>query len=230
MVSREEIEYASELTETVLKPSNTLQTFGATVVDYRIVTELLDTVGKVRIREGRFHVERPRLITPSHIADQLAENFGEEASEFAREFAKSKDGLRILQYGLSFRKEEVEESVVPGALEEVAEDIANDLRAKDHAFAGVIIGVDDLWEVSLLRFGIELIGASVPKHVRDLAKRGDLADPPEGVSSSVRDEIETDFANAAGSRDRIHALGNKLRKHGLLSEYEDRFYDLLRAL
>lgn len=230
MASRAEIEYASELTETVLQPEKPLETFGVTAVGYYVVTELLDTVGRVRIREGRFHVERPQVITPSYFASQLVENFGEEARTYAERFAKSPEGLRILQYGLQFRKEENRQSVVPGNLDDVAHEIARDLRSREDAFSGVVIGVDDLWEVSLLRFGIELIGASAPKHVRDLAGEGLLDPTRNGVPAAVREELESDFIQAAGDRDSIHALGNKLRKYGLLSEYEDRLYELIRKL
>ncbi len=228
MASKEEIQYASEMTETVLRPAKGLETFGATVVDYHLVTELLDTVGQIRIRQGRFHVERPQLITPSHYASQLVENFGEEAREYADRFAQSHDGLRILQYGLRFRKEERNQSVVSGELRAVAEEVAEDVRGSDQAFAGVIVGVDDLWEVSLLRFGIELIGASVPKNIRDLAERGLLSENENDVPPAVSEELETDFREAAGDIDRLRSLGNKLRKHGLLEQYEDRFYDLVR--
>ncbi len=226
MASKEEIQYASEMTETVQRPAKGLETFGATVVDYHLVSELLDTVGQIRIRQGRFHVERPQLITPAHYANQFVENFGEEAREYADHFAKSADGMRIIQYGLHFRKEEDNHSVVQGELRAVAEEIAEDVRGRGQAFAGVLIGVDDLWEVSLLRFGIELIGASAPKNIRDLAERGLLSD--SGVPPSVNDELEAEFQQAAGDMDRLRSLGNKLRKYGLLEHYEDRFYELVR--
>ena len=229
MASREEIEYASRLTEIVLTPENKLATFGATVVKYHVVTELLDSVGRVRIREGSFHVERPRLITPRFYANRLVENFGEEAREYADHFASSQEGVRILQYGLRFRKEEQSETIVPGHLKEVADQIAADLKQRDDKFAGVIIGVDDLWEVSLVRFGIELIGASAPRNIRDLADRGLLEGTENDVPVAIRDEIEQDFQEADGDRDKIHALGNKLRKYGLLEEYEDRFFNLVRS-
>ncbi|MFO7820747.1 MAG: hypothetical protein R6V56_01615 [Lentisphaeria bacterium] len=228
MASREEIEYASALTEIVHSPRNKLETFGATVVEYHVVTELMDSVSKVRIRQGRFHVERPRLITPTFYANQLAENFGEEAREYADQFSTSEEGMRILQYGLKFRKEEHNQQVVPGNLKEVADQIAEDLKQNEENFAGVIIGVDDLWEVSLVRFGIELIGASAPKNIRDLSQRGLMEGTANDVPVFVREEIESDFQNAGANRDRIHALGNKLRKYGLLEEYEDRFYGLVR--
>lgn len=228
MASKEEIQYASEMTETVLRPAKAIETFGATVVDYHLVTELLDTVGQIRIRQGRFHVERPQLITPAHYANHMVENFGEEAREYAERFAKSADGMRILQYGLHFRKEERNQSVVSGELRAVAEEVAEDIRGSDQAFAGVIVGVDDLWEVSLLRFGIELIGASVPKNIRDLAEREQLSENDNDATPGVGEELEAEFQEAAGDMDRLRALGNKLRQHGLLEQYEDRFYDLVR--
>jgi len=230
MASREEIEYAAELTETVLEPQQTLETFGATVVNYHLVSELLDEVGKVRIRKGKIHVERPQVITPRYYANELVENFGEDAKEYAEQFADSPEGTRIIRYGLQFRKQEHDQTTVDGNISEVAERLADDLKNRGDNFSGVIIGVDDLWEISLLRFAIEVIGSSAPRQVKELSDKGLLQGTSNDVPAAVRTEIESDFREAAGDRDKIHALGNKLRKHGLLEEYEDRFFQLVRAL
>lgn len=230
MASREEFEYAVELTETVLEPRQTLETFGATMINYHVVSELLDEVGKVRIRKGKVNVERPQVITPRFYANELVDNFGEEAKEYAEQFAKSSEGTRIIRYGLKFRKQEHDQSVVPGNISEVANQMADDLKRRGEDFAGVVIGVDDLWEISLLRFIIEVVGSSAPRNVKELSDRGLLQSTTNDVPAAVRAEIESDFRAAEGDRDRIHALGNKLRKHGILEEYEERFFSLIRGL
>ncbi len=228
MSSQEDISYAIQMTETVLSPESNLETFGATVIDYHIITELLDEVGKVRIRHGRLHIERPQVITPTYYANQLLENFGEEASEYAEWLRNSQQGLRIIQYGLRFRKEEAEEEVVEGQIKEVADQIADQEKGKN--LAGVLIGVDDMWEVSLLKFASEVIQGSAQTHFRELSKHGLLEGTSNDIPNAVRVEIESDFRNAEGDRDRIHALGNKLRQYGILDEYEDRFFELVKQL
>ena len=230
MSSQEDISYAIQMTETILEPEHNLETFGATVIDYNIVTELMDEVGKVRIRQGRLHVERPQVITPTYYANQLLENFGDEASEYAEWLRKTQEGLRILQYGLRFRKEEAQEQIVEGHIEEVAEKIAEEEKEEGKNFSGVLIGIDDMWEVSLLKFASEVIQGSAQTHFRELSKHGLLEGTSNDVPNAVRVEIESEFRNAQGDRDRIHALGNKLRQYGILEEYEDRFFELVKQL
>jgi hypothetical protein len=88
--------------------------------------------------------------------------------------------------------------------------------------------VDDLWEVSLFKFISEIVQQSIPHNVRDLDGRGLLTATSGNVPRAVRIEIESDFRSAEGNRDRVHLLGEKLRRYGLFEDYEDRFFDLLR--
>ena len=230
MPSNEEIWYAVRLTKTVLAPERKIETFGASVIDYYLVSELLDSVENVRIREGRIYAERPRVITPTFFANQLLENFGDDAARYVELLQQSGEGLRILQYGLSFRKQESSEEIVTGKMKDVAERIRDDVEGKEDCFAGVIIGVDDLWEVSLLKFATEMVQESAGTNFRELSERGLLESSSNNVPNAVRVEIESDFRQAAGDRNRIHALGNKLRKYNLLQEYQDRFFGLVKEL
>ena len=51
--------YAVNHTEVLELPRNRLETFAATLINYRLVTEPMDSVGQVRIREGRILSFRP---------------------------------------------------------------------------------------------------------------------------------------------------------------------------
>ena len=93
---------------------------------------------------------------------------------------------------------------------------------------GVVIGDDDHWEVSLLKFINEVVQRSLPHNARDMARRGLLQASSNNVPNAVRVELESEFRAAAGSRGKARELGEKLRSYGLFDEYEDRFFDLYR--
>lgn len=228
MPTRDEIWYAAQSTKVVFAPPKLLETFGETSVRYYVLTELMDSVEQLRIRQGRVTAERPRVITPKYFVNQALTNFGEEARQYLEQLLSSSDGTRIIQYGLQFRKEEYHEEVVQGNINEVADQISRDAQDRVDDVCGVILGVDDLWEVSLLSFVNDLIRRSAPRNAREMAGQGLLDASSGNVPNAVRIEIESDFRAAAGRRDRVQSLGEKLRSYGLFAEYEDRFYELYR--
>ena len=219
--------FAANMTQILVEPHQTLETFGATQVKYLIVSELLDDPGKTRVREGTVHSERPIILTPQHMADQLLEGFGEKAQEFADKLKSMGKMGAILQYGLQFRKEDVSEHLLSEPIQEVSQRLS-DLHtgSTDGKLTTVIAGSDEMWEVSLLKFMIDYIQKSLPGNIQELrgnAHTGRLLNP----QGARQDTIEQDFLMARGSRHRVMALGEKLRRANLFQKYEDRFYALL---
>lgn len=228
MPSQDDIWYAANATKIIHQPEKQLETFGETRIHYYLVAELMDAVEQVRIRDGLILANRPRVITPRFHANQLLENFGDEARQYADWLMQTGDAVRILEYGLTFRKQEYNEETANGKPEEIAEQIANRVQSQHDEESGVLIGVDDLWEVCLFKFASEIITESAPHNVHDLSEKGLLDPSSGGVPNAVRIEIENDLRAAQQDPARIKPLGNKLRQYGLFEEYEDRFYSLLR--
>jgi hypothetical protein len=229
MQDQEKIWYAAAMTRIVFSPESLLQTFGETDVHYFVLSDLLDAVGQVRVRQGRIIAERPKVITPNYFLEQALENFGEDAQRYVELLLSQAENMRILRYGLRFRKQEYSEELVHGNMEEISERVAEEARRNETELCGVIVGVDDMWEVSLLKFAAGLIRKSAPHNLSELAGRGLLDSAGNNVPSAVRIEIESDFRGAVGDRKRIRQLGEKLRRYGLYAEYEDRFYELVKA-
>ncbi len=209
-----------------MTPARRLETFGATMLNYHLITELLDSVDRIRVREGRIQAQRPQIMTPSSYAGSLLDGFGEEAEQYAEWLRNHEDDLRILQYGFVIRKEEISEEIVSDSLESVCDRVCKRISSKDDPMAAVVVGVDEPWEVCLLKLMVDVIRESAPGNVRDIQRRH-LLDDVGGVPRAIRQEIEADFAEAARRPDMIKPLGRKLQKHGLFEEYEDRFYALL---
>lgn len=224
----DEIWYAAKSTQIVYMPPKLLETFGETRVQYLVAAEDLDNPAKVHLHDGVVTAERPRIITPQYYRQKVVENFGPDAQKFFDEVLAKDTTARFLQYGLKFSKQEYHTQVVTGDLREIAEQAAKDAQDNLHELRGVVIGMDDTWEISLLHFITQLVQRSLPYHARDIASRG-MLDLQDGVPVAVRQEIESEFSSCTtleGARN----LGAKLRDYGIFEQFEDRFYKLYRRL
>lgn len=219
--------YAVNNTEVIVMPRSHLETFGATNLRYHMVSELMDTANQVRIREGAIQSRRPQIITPAYCSNEILEGFGAEANQYAEWLKDHASDLRIIQYGFKIMKTLTNEQVVAGNVKEIIERVQKDIKAKNDPLAALIYGVDDPWDVCLLKFMTDVIRDSAPHNFIEFG-RHKLLDDVRGTPRAVRNEIEKDFLAASRDRSLIAPLGSKLRKFGLFEEYEDRFFALFR--
>jgi hypothetical protein len=220
--------YAVHNTEVVLMPTRRLDTFGATLLNYHMLSELMDSVNQVRVREGRIEAFRPRILTPAMLSNVLLEGFGKEAGDYLQWLQAHAADLRFLQYGFTIRKQEVSEHVVSENLKIVLEQVRQAVRVRDDPLGAIVVGVDKPWEVCLLKLMVDVIRNSFAANLRDLDRRH-LLDNDAGVPRAVRQEIEEDFKAAAHNPSLVKELGAKLHRSGLFEEYQDRFFALLRS-
>lgn len=216
--------YAINNTRVVVAPVQRLETFGATIIHYHLICEVMDAVNKIRVREGRIVAQRPQIITPTAIAGNMLEGFGAEAERYVEWVREHSQDFRMLQYGFLIRKEEINDEIITDTLEAVLDRVATAVRAKDEPLSAVVAGVESPWEVSLLKMMFEVSNNSFQANVREMESHR-MFTPNAGI----RFEIETDFQLASRQPSRITELGNKLQKHGLFTEYEDRFFALIKA-
>lgn len=226
MGKEDDIFYAVNLTRVILPPSQTLETFGTTCIHYHLISELMDTVNRIRIRSGKIFSERPRLITPGQYGQKLLDGFGEQAQAYADWLRQQGKLIKVLQYGLQFRKDQAQQEIISDTLEAVAERVRGSVEKETTQVQAVIIGADELWEVSLLKFFIDFIQYSAPTNIREMQDREQQEKDAE--RRALHMEIEREFQLASQDSSRIQALGRKLEKHNLFATYEDRFYSLLR--
>ncbi len=175
MFTADDFQYALENTRVLLGPQRQIETFGSTRFRFHLLTESMDRVNEVHVREGTIHAERPQIVAPSHHAQLLIDNFGEKAREFA-EWLRQPGGpmAGILKYGFQFRRSEVGQHTVREPIEAVGERLcAQVAAAQDHEpLSAVIRGVDDAWEVCLLKFTMDLVQSSAASNSHDLRRRG----------------------------------------------------------
>ncbi|MFL2479005.1 MAG: hypothetical protein ACJ0K4_05580 [Verrucomicrobiales bacterium] len=172
MYSQDDIQYALESTEVLLEPDRRIDTFGSTSFEFHLISELMDSVNETRVREGVLHADRPTIIKPEPYSDLEFEGFGEQAEAFSQWLHENAADLSILKYGFSFRKDKVREDVVNEPFDVVRDKVMERANANSNPLAAVIHGVDDAWEVCLLKFTVEMIGKSQGINVFDFQRRG----------------------------------------------------------
>ena len=172
MYSQDDIQYALEFTQILLEPDRRIDTFGSTSFEFHLISELMDSVNETRVREGVIHADRPTIIKPDPYTDLEFEGFGEQAEAFTQWLHENAADLSILKYGFSFRKDKVREDIINEPFNQVRDKVIDRANVSSNPLAAVIHGVDDAWEVCLLRFTVEMIGKSQGINVFDFKRRG----------------------------------------------------------
>ena len=220
--------YAVSNTELVVVPRNHLETFGNTILNYHLVSEAMDTVGQINVRRGRMQINRPQIVTPDAYSRIVLDGFGEEAAKYAEWLREHDASLHILRYGYSLRQEAFSKETVTDSLEAVVDRVRTDVEAGDDPFAAVLRGVDEPWDVCLVRLFVAVVERSVRANVIEMAQRH-LFEMDDGIPRTIREEIERAFTAAASDPALIKPLGSLLRRHNLFSRFEERFFALVRA-
>ena len=215
--------YAVNNTELVSKPTAQLETFGDTIVNYSLICEQMDSVGKIIIREGVLKALKPAIITPNALGQVDLQNFGEEAQKYTEWLKKNAQNLVILQYGFSIEKKEIKESIITDNIDNVVARVKKEIEQKNDPLSAVLIGVDTPWEVCLLKLMVELVQESASGNMKNIQNRS-LKEKKDFL-----DRIDQAFAKASREPNRINDLASMLKKEGLWEKYEDRFFALVRA-
>jgi len=199
--------YAVNNTEIILKPRRHLETFGNTIIHYHLVSELMDSVDQVRIREGRMVASQPKIITPDSVTKEILENFGTEAQRYV-EWMRQQN-IRILQYGCTLRKEEYNEHVATSNLKTIVEQVKDEVAKKDDPLRAIVVGVDKPWDVCLIKLFSEVVNQSARANVTEM--------------------VDTAFLDASRDPAKINTLAKRLQELGVFERMEDRFFALVKA-
>ncbi len=231
-IEQERLRYAVLNTEVVRGPQQSLYTFGTTKIHYYMVTEpaysdlIKSGSQETIIREGTVTAERPRLVTPYYLMH--LEGFSAEAGSFL-EALRAEYGANLAALFYTYRNEPGELSIVAESPPAVIDKLKADIGRRGDKMATIIRGVDELWDVSLLKFVFELTSRSAGDNLEQMGKRGMLSRDADGIPRDARLSIEELFSRAArGECDRAE-LHRELERWGLFEQYEDRFLNLFRS-
>jgi len=166
----DDFQYAFETTRVLHEPDRRINTFGSTNFEFKLITELMDSVNQVRIREGRIDAAQPQILRPN--VDFAFEGFEEVPGGFAQWLRHNVDRFKFLQYGFNFTKSDISESIVHESFDEVSDRVIRQVRSAGNPNTAVIGGVDQAWEVCLLSFTLEMIRKSWDINQFDFRRRG----------------------------------------------------------
>ncbi len=221
---------AVEATYVVRPPRQALATFGTTTVRYYLVTEPLfrevDARGdeETVVREGVVRAERPHIVTPAYLMRH--EGFGDDARSYIesvmRQVGPDAPGLLY-----TYNNESMETSIVSGGAREVTGRIVERLDREQKPLEAVIRGVDDLWDVSLMKFIYELTARSARSNASELRSHG-LLETEGGVPRDARLRIDGLLEQAQRGNVDPSEVHREIERWDLFEEYQDRFLGLFK--
>ncbi len=216
------IKQAMEHTELVRAPRQELSTFGSSVVEYYVVTELMGNVSVVR--DGKVIAERPRIVTPAYLIN--VEGFSDHARRYITMMARERPHESGVFY--SYKNEPRGMNVVSEPIRQVISNLNTRIDEDKNTLGTIIKGVEELWDVSLLMFIYELSSRSLRTNMAEFDRRGFLDTDASGVPEGARDYIEELFEQVSENLLKAPELAVELHRWGLFAEYQDRFFALLR--
>ena len=218
----DKIRYALEHTELIRAPQQKLATFGSSVIDYYVVTELVGNISVVR--DGKVIAERPKIVTPTYLIN--VEGFSEQARRYIAMMARE----RPYESGIFYRykNEPKGMNVVSEPVRQVISKLNSQIEKEHNPLSTIIKGVEELWDVSLLMFIYELTTKSVQTNIAEFSRRGFFRIDASGVPQGAREYIEELFEQASRNLSRAPELVLELNRWGLFQEYQDRFFALFR--
>jgi hypothetical protein len=209
-------------TELIRALRRELDTFGSSVIDYYVVTELVGNLSVVR--DGKVIAERPKIVTPAYLVN--VEGFSEQAKKYISMMARE----RPYESGIFYRykNEPGGMNVVSEPIKQVIDKLSSQLEEQHNPLSTIIKGVEELWDVSLLMFIYELTNKSARTNMAEFNRKGLLDIDSSGVPEGARDYIEELFEKASRNLSRAPELVIELNRWGLFPEYQDRFFALFR--
>ena len=225
-----QIERAIAMTRIIKPPRRVLSTFGSTVIHYHVVSHPVydgifeDDEEDAVIRHGLVRAERPQIVTPGYLSN--TEGFGKEASEYL-DYLTNRYGSDSPGLLYRYKNEPQSTDTVAGEPLQVASKIRDDLERDEKQLHTVLLGVDELWDVSVMKFIYEFTNRSARTNLSELDERN-LLDDEGGVPRDARLRIEDMFHRAYRGEIDPSYVHEELMRWDVFDEYQERFFRLFR--
>lgn len=119
-------------------------------------------------------------------------------------------------------------NTVTDSMANVVERVKTSVKDRNDPFAAIVTGVDEPWDVCLIKLFWEVIAKSAQPNITELENHK-LFESIGGVPRGFRNDIERHFLAASRNPGLIKPLGRMLQQAGLFAEYQDRFFALVKA-
>jgi len=172
MLTPDNFQYAMETTRLIHEPDRRIETFGATRFEFEILSEPMDSVGKVCIRRGEVEAQKPQLIKPDGFNEIELEGFDSKVLRVIEHFKEQGIDLGFLQYGFQFKRSEVSTEIIHDRIENVCDKALEAVRVSGNPSLAIIQSVDDAWEVGIMKLTLDMIMKSQEINRFDFKRRG----------------------------------------------------------
>lgn len=218
------IQFAIENTKVLRPPRQRLATFGSTNVYYYMITELMQDVNVVR--EGRVIAAKPKIVTPAYLIN--LEGFSGQARRYIQMIAAQNPHEPGILY--SYKNETHEMNIVSLPAGDILDKINERIDLHNDPLMAIIKGVEEMWDVSLLKFTFELTSTSVYHNFSEFYGKGRFTPDEKGVPQDARQYIEELFDSTGQDPSRAPELVSELHRWSLWNEYQDRFLEMFKRL
>ena len=229
--SEKDLIKAVQKTRVARKPLQHLATFGTTIINYYVITEpIYSDIDELKketvVRTGRVNSGKPEIVTPTYALN--LKGFSSEAYKYL-EFISDKFGVNSPGVLYQYKNEPGKTNILNGSVEEVSNNIIKELNTKKDKLTAVIVGVDELWDVSLLKFIHDFTSESLVSNINEFNSRGLLQPQGQfgGVPKAAVQRIEILFNQVEFGAD-PEILKKELDRWGLFDHYEERFLNLFK--
>ncbi len=218
----ERIQYAVDNTEVIKPPKQHLATFGTTNIYYYLITELMDSANV--IREGRVIAAKPKIVTPSYLIN--LEGFSSQAKRFIELMAEKYPHESGIYY--TYKNEPKEMNIASESMQDIIKKITLKIEKHGDPLTAIVKGVEDMWDISLLKFTFELTKTSVQNNIAEFERKGLLQIDSNGIPADAHKNIEELFEKTRKDLSLAPLLVSELKRWGLFHEYQDRFLSMFK--
>lgn len=159
----------------IREPARFIDSFGSTRFQFMMASELMDSVGKIRIRTGEIEAQKPVIIKPESMSEVSFDGFSDssrkEAEKLLSWLKQQGADLAFLKYGFQFKKTELKQEIVHDSMEGVIAKLEAEADRKVDPALAILEGVDDSWEVGLFKFTLQMINRSSGTNLTDFVRR-----------------------------------------------------------
>jgi len=148
-----------------------LATFEATEISYIFLAESLVNAGNTVIRRGKVFVHKPAIILPGNLP--YFEDFEfEENLNVSEETVKTFFLVRGISFpSLRFKHETSKIDVYEDSLEKAKEHFKEELERAEDIHAGLIVGLADCWQFSIIIYAGMLMAKSAPSDLKKFEEK-----------------------------------------------------------
>ena len=224
------IEHSARQTEILRMPKQSLSTFGTTNIYYYLITdpaysELVKGGQETVIREGRVITEKPRIVTPQYLS--RLDGFSTDARRYFDLIIET-HGPDAPGLFYTYRNEPKELNIVSDNWLSVANKINDEIEKRGDTLTSIIKGIDEFWDVSLLKFIYEITKNSLKSNLSQMGERRLLNVDSSGVPVDARLRIEKLFHECSLGAYEPNQLKNELDRWDIFEEYQDRFFAIFK--